>query len=577
MNRLVSVLVFIAVVVFVMPSCGKKLFPSYSKGVPGKAYDSATFDYVYIDAIKQKLFGNRGDALSELEQCIKINPLSDAVYYQMAQIVVADGDLNNGKKYLAKALSVEPENKWYLMMMSNIYYQSKNIDSAIIYYEKAVKLYPENENLQLTLGKLYTDNHNYERAIKIFDNLDKKEGINETSTVLAVNNLIEAERYKEAEEKTLLLLKEKPDEILYNGLLAEIYQKRGEKEKAMKVYNMLIERNPDNPGVQLSLCDFLISSKDYNELFLLLDTISLNGEVRREDKISLFAKLLDTEEITKTWNENLESALFVLEAKYKSDDIILLLRPELYIKINKLQKAALRLEEIIKERPENYYAWEKLLLVYLQEKDYTNLEKNGEECASMFNRSFLAKLLYATGAMENKHYSVAIEELRKAEILAGDKKDEMMQVLTMKADVFYRMKDYGKAFETFEEAMKLNNKDLTLINNYAYYLAEQNMKLKEAEKMSKEVIEKERKNTAFLDTYGWILYKRGRLKAADRIMQEIISSGEAPDAEWYEHYGYILKKERKCEKAIENWNIALKLDATKKNLIKEIENCKNRR
>jgi len=43
--------------------------------------------------------------------------------------------------------------------------------------------------------------------------------------------------------------------------------------------------------------------------------------------------------------------------------------------MNNLTEAAILLEEIIKSKPENYYAWEKLLLVYLQKKDYINLEK----------------------------------------------------------------------------------------------------------------------------------------------------------------------------------------------------------
>jgi len=64
------------------------------------------------------------------------------------------------------------------------------------------------------------------------------------------------------------------------------------------------------------------------------------------------------------------------------------------------------------------------------------------------------------------------------------------------------------------------------------------------------------------------------LNEAAKIMESIISKGERPDAEWYEHYGYILKKQRKCSKAIENWNIAIQIDSTKTLLIKEIENCK---
>lgn len=577
MKNLNTIIIWLALALIVIQGCGKKMVPALSVIKQGKAYDSATFDYVYVEALKQKLMGNASDALGYLEHCIKINTASDAAYYQMAQIMAAGGDLNSGKKYIAKALSIEPGNIWYLRMMSSLCYQTNNLDSAIIYYEKAIKNYPENENLKLTLGKLYSENRNYDKAIAIYNTLDTKLDINNTLTVLAVQNLIAAGRFKEAEEKTKLLLKESPDEILYNGLLAEIYQGEGEKEKAMKVYNILSERNPDNPQIQLSLCDFMVKNKMYDDLLYILNNISLNNKISREDKISLFARLLDINEIITTKGERLELALLVLEANFKSDDIVPLLRPELLIKMNKIPEARLRLEEIIKNTPENYYAWEKLLLVYVQNKDYLNLEEKGEECATMFNRSYLAKLLYANGAMENKNYSVALEELRKAAILAGEEKELNMQVLTMKADVYYRMKDYSKSFETFDEALKINDSDLTIINNYAYYLAEQNMRLKEAERMSKRVIEKERTNTAFLDTYGWVLYKRGKLRAADKIMQELISNNEAPDAEWFEHYGYILKMQKKCDKAIENWNIALKLDLTKSKLLEEIKNCRKSR
>ena len=206
-------------------------------------------------------------------------------------------------------------------------------------------------------------------------------------------------------------------------------------------------------------------------------------------------------------------------------------------------------------------------------KNYELLLKKGEECATRFNRSFPAKLLYANGALELGKYSVALEELKKAEILAAENKDFLVQVLTMRADVYYRMKDYLKAFSTFEQALKSDNQDLTLINNYAYYLAEQNTNLKEAEEMAKRVVDKEKGNTTFMDTYGWVLYKRGKLNEAAKIMESIIKSGDKEDAVWYEHYGYILKKQKKCAQAIENWNIALKIDSTKTELKKEIEDC----
>ena len=143
----------------------------------------------------------------------------------------------------------------------------------------------------------------------------------------------------------------------------------------------------------------------------------------------------------------------------------------------------------------------------------------------------------------------------------------------MRADTYYRMKNYDMAFKTFEEALKVNSDDMTVVNNYAYYLAEQDKNLKEAERMARMVIEKEKGNNTYLDTYAWVLYKRGKVREASKVMEGIINSGKQLDAEYYEHYGFILKKLHECPKAIENWNIAIKLDSTKTELKQEIRDC----
>ena len=575
MKKRVTSILFWILILTLLPSCNRKISPAGDLVKPGKSYDPAAFNSVYVEAIKQKLMGNGGEALKYLEVCIKLNPESDAAYFQMAQIVVSNGDAKNGKKYALLAHSIDSRNLWYIMMLAGVYYQEKNIDSAIVYYEKAVKSFPDNENLQLTLGNLYSENSKFDKAALIFDSFDKKYGVNEASTVSAVKSLIAAKKFDEALVKANLILEQDPDDLLYNSLLAEIYRGKGDQSKALEVYEKLIARNPDNGQTQLSFCDFLITQKSYTELLEILNTVILNSNVTREEKISLVARIIELPDLDVKLQDRLMLSLLVLEANYKDDDVIPLLRPELLIRQNKYRETSIRLEEIVKVRPSNYYAWEKLLLVYLQMKDYSKLTSKGEECATQFNRSFLAKILYATGATETQKYSVALEELRKAEILAGDNKEFMIQVLTLRADVYYRMKEYDKSFEIFEATLKLNSEDLTILNNYAYYLSEQNIKLKEAEEMSRKVIETEKDNTTFLDTYAWVLYKRGKHKEAAKVMEKIINSGEAADAEWYEHYGYILMKLKKCSEAVEKWNISLKLDQSKTHLIKEIENCRN--
>jgi Tfp pilus assembly protein PilF len=214
-----------------------------------------------------------------------------------------------------------------------------------------------------------------------------------------------------------------------------------------------------------------------------------------------------------------------------------------------------------------------LLLLYSEKGDYDNLFIKGKECATKFNMSFLAKILYANAALEKNELNIAQEELKKAEILAGDKNEMKVQVLIMEADLYYRKKEFRKSYETFREALKISPDDMVILNNYAYYLAEQGEELKEAERMAKKVIDKEKDNYTYLDTYAWVLYKRGKIKEAAKVMESIIKNGKKEDAEWCEHYGFVLKAMKKCNEAVEYWKKAESIDKRKVYLDKEIQDC----
>ena len=554
--------------------CTKKSAPATSLPKSIKSTDTVAYDYVYIEAIKQKLLGNMGDALTYLEQCIEMDPQNDAAYYQMAQISMQRGDLENGKKYGLKAVKLDDKNFWYLTMIANIYYQEKTYDSSIYYYEEAIRDFPEKESVKLALADVFSQKGDFRKADDIYKSLEIKYGLNENISLLYIKNLINAKNYKRAEEKVLQLLKTSPDEIVYNGLLAEIYHNMGENNKAFDIYKKLMGKDPSNPQTLLSLTGFLVTEKNYDDLLTILNNVVRSDEIRKENKIALLANLMDNQDLLDAKASEFELILKIFEDLNKEDPVIVLLRPDLYEKTGQNDKAIERLEEIIKENSNNYYAWEKLLLLYSDMQDYDKLLIRGEECATKFNMSFLAKVLYASAAIEKGKYDIAGEELAKAKILAGDQKQMQIQVMSMEADLYYREKEYDKCYEKFREALKIDPQDIIVLNNYAYYLAEQDRDLKNAEKMAAYVIEKEKDNSIYLDTYAWVLYKRGKVKEAVRIMEDILSKGEKDDAEWYEHLGYMMKALRKCEQAIEYWKRAMELDSTKSGLEEEIKNCK---
>lgn len=557
-------------------SCARQALPSLEINKNKRQVDSATFDYVYGEALRQKTIGNYSEALKYLEECMELNPVNDAPYYQVALISSNLGDIKRGKKYSIKASELDPENLWYLNLTASLYYQEGNTDSALYYYEKAIKQYPENIDMLLTLASVYSEKGYYDKANEIYEDFEKKYGINERTTIFYIKNLYSSGKYDSAEEKLLILLKDDPENITLNGILAENYRKKGEKEKALEIYNKLMEKDSTNPQTLLSLCDFMIAEKQYENIFELLNVIALNEKIPLEGKITILTKIIDAKEIISKKEKEFEIVLMVFERSEKNKDVIYLIRPEFYNKLGKKEKAIERLEEIISERQENYFTWEKLLLLYSETSNYDKLLIRGKECATIFNMSYPAKVLYASAAVEKGLFDIALEELRKAKILAGDQSEMVAQVMTMEADIYYRKKEYEISFGIFDEALKNNPEDLIILNNYAYYLAEQNTRLKDAERMINFVIGKEKENTTFLDTYAWVLFKKGDKKEAARIMEKIISGSKDGDPEWFEHYAYIMKSMKKYEIAEEYFRKAYELNPGKGKLLNELENCGKR-
>ena len=62
-----------------------------------------------------------------------------------------------------------------------------------------------------------------------------------------------------------------------------------------------------------------------------------------------------------------------------------------------------------------------------------------------------------------------------------------------------------------------------MLNNYSYFLSEQDKDLKRALEMSKKVMESEPGNATYIDTYGWILFKLGLYKEAKEQLVRAIS------------------------------------------------------
>ena len=106
-------------------------------------------------------------------------------------------------------------------------------------------------------------------------------------------------------------------------------------------------------------------------------------------------------------------------------------------------------------------------------------------------------------------------------------------------------------------ALRLNPRDATALNNYAYYLSLRNARLNDAAKMSKESLKIRPNEGTFLDTYGWILYQQGNYREAlEYIRKAVDANPNEADPTLWEHLGAVQYKMGDKDAAIVSWKKA---------------------
>jgi tetratricopeptide (TPR) repeat protein len=134
---------------------------------------------------------------------------------------------------------------------------------------------------------------------------------------------------------------------------------------------------------------------------------------------------------------------------------------------------------------------------------------------------------------------------------------------------------YDKAVELFKKSVQLDPADAAEAYNYLGFMwADQNMHLDEAEDYIKRALAADPENGAYLDSLGWLHYRRGQYEQA---LAELLNAAQAmktDDATVFEHIGDTYAMLHQMPKALEYWQKSLALDPTNKKLAAKIAAAK---
>jgi tetratricopeptide (TPR) repeat protein len=134
---------------------------------------------------------------------------------------------------------------------------------------------------------------------------------------------------------------------------------------------------------------------------------------------------------------------------------------------------------------------------------------------------------------------------------------------------------YEKAADLLRKSIALDPANAAEAYNYLGYMwADHNMYLDEAEDMIKRALQIEPDNGSYLDSLGWVEFRKGRFDQALADLLRAAKNMEHEDAVVFEHIGDVYLKLNRVQQALEAWQKALVLDPKNKKLTEKIESTK---
>jgi len=532
------------------------------------------FDYLFSEALKQKMFGNAQNAIQILSSCLQIDPNSSAAMYELASIHAANKDFTSSTLLLEKAISINPQNIWYKQMLAQIYQQSQKFEAAAQLYTELLKDDPENQQYLYTKAILLANSQKYSEAIETYKLLEQKTGINEQISVEIQQLYMANGQVDKAFGEIEKLIKDNPTEPKYYGLLADLYQSQGDSVNALKNYNKILEMDPESGFVHFSLANYYLEHNDFDKSFEETKKGFSSKNVELETKIQLYMMLVSNKEESKITDDKEVELIEILLENHPDEFLVYTIQADNLLRNNKLAEGREALLKALELENNDYMIWERLLFIDNDLQDWQGLYEHSTNAIDLFPNQANIYLLKSVACIQLEKYDETVTVVDEGIDLVVDNQPLKGQFLMLKGEALYKQDKIDEAFKLFDKSIEISPDNYVGLNNYSYYLSLVGRDLDKAERMSGKVIERFPDNATYLDTYAWVLFKKGNYTLAKFYMEAAIKNNGEDNAVMLEHYGDILFMLNKLEEANQYWEKAKNSGSTSEVLERKIREKK---
>ena len=569
---------FVAVL---LTSCGtvrRGVVPSEEE-VALSTSNQRKYEFYYLEAIRLEQQGRYDEAYEMLQHCLAICPTAPSALYRTANYHFALNEKEKAAKALQQAVEGEPDNYWYRQTLAMYYQNNREYDKAIATIEEMQQRFPKrNGELLPALVSLYNHIGKYDKVIDALTRLEVITGKSEAISMEKVRNHLLMGNTEGAFNEMEALTQEHPDNSYYRVILAEVYMDHGRTNEAESILKEILAEEPDNGAAKITLTEYYRQQNDTINYLFMADSVMMSVEVNEEFKVRMMAQLIkegqDSIWIMDLFERSIalpqqSARLGYLCAQY----MVHLQQPE-----ERVSPILLRILEI---EPDHIPARSQLL-------SYAGQRNDAKEMIRICSEG----IDYTPEVLEYYYYKgiglcyfmnrpeEALETFRQAlrQVTKESDTEIVADLYTAMGDLLQEQGETTEAYTCYEAALQYTPANNTVLNNYAYCLAEEGIELEKAEQMSRRTIEAEPNNATNLDTYAWILYKMQRYEEALIYIERALAADNDPSEELYEHAGDIYHQLGNKSKALEYWRKALALQrnagTVDKSLDKKIKETK---
>ncbi|MBS4013243.1 MAG: tetratricopeptide repeat protein [Bacteroidetes bacterium] len=509
-----------------------------------------------IEGTRQKIKGNISSAVLLYADAVEKDPTNCAAYYELATIHAVEGLYKDALVFAKKAQQLDPANIYYNILLADIYALNNQYNKTIEIEKKLIAENPTKPNLYIGHAETLKFLNRHKEAIEVYNQMEKILGFSEDIAIERQDLYLKIGRIEKAIEDVKKLVAIYSDEIQYLDYLATLYSNANMKNKAFEIYEQMLALDPFNPYPLLLIADFYQQKNEKEKAFSYVKKAFKSSALDVENKERImfsFFQFSSNDSLYKVYAYELCETF--IESNPDSA-VPYYIFGDFLFRDKKFEKARKYYHKALEINPDNFPVWEQLLYIDSELRDYESMLKNSTSALEYYFEYATLFYYQAIAAYSLKEYEITTSAMKQALPLVIHDNEISSDFYTLMADSYGKIEKHEDADNAYINALQRNPQNAYALNNYAYSLSVRKENLEVAEEMSKLANEIKPGQSAFQDTYGWILYQSGNYENAKVWLEKALNSSEEDRPVVIEHYGDVLYKLGDKEKAFYYWEKA---------------------